>query len=240
MLKNLQRITLVTAFLVTAPALAQEVRDDALKGKQILFVVGKTAKDAPNDDPLIRDYLGTLGAQVTTASATDPATAANGKDLVLISSTVNARELGNRYRDLRTLMAAGAGAAVTSEAGSPASSSMPSSCCSSLPARPASSGLRWPRRLRRRRRIGRVDRHHVVAIGSQCRGRVGGDDRLALVGGIAGQQPDTQQQRRPPESAQHGERSDPYDGAARRGTDSLVRIAASAAMPPELTIRHEH
>lgn len=102
MLKNLHRITLVTAFLVTAPALAQEVRDDALKGKQILFVIGKTAKDAPNDDPLIRDYLGTLGAQVTTASATDPVTAANGKDLVLISSTVNARELGNRYRDLRT------------------------------------------------------------------------------------------------------------------------------------------
>lgn len=103
MLKNLRCLTFATTFLVVAPAFAQQdVRDDALRGKQILFVVGQTAKGVANDDGLIRDYLGTLGAQVTMASANDPASAAAGKDLVLISSTTDARELGTRYRDLRT------------------------------------------------------------------------------------------------------------------------------------------
>jgi len=100
MLKTVRKITLLACAFVALPALAQEaVRDDALKGKNVLFVVGQTAKGVPNDDPLIRDHLGTLGARVTTASATDAASAAAGKDLVLISSTVNARELGGKYRD---------------------------------------------------------------------------------------------------------------------------------------------
>jgi hypothetical protein len=101
MLKAVRTITLLACAFVPAVALAQEpVRDDALKGKNVLFVIGQTAKGVPNDDPLIRDHLGTLGARVTTASATDPASLANGKDLVVISSTVNARELGAKYRSV--------------------------------------------------------------------------------------------------------------------------------------------
>ncbi|KAF1685370.1 hypothetical protein B1992_12625 [Pseudoxanthomonas broegbernensis] len=76
------------------------VRSDALKGKRVLFVIGQTAKGVPNDDPLIRDYLGTLGAKVTTAAATDAVQAA-GKDLILISSTADARELGAKYRHVQ-------------------------------------------------------------------------------------------------------------------------------------------
>ncbi|HRP74685.1 MAG TPA: hypothetical protein PKZ27_03760 [Rhodocyclaceae bacterium] len=102
MFKTVRNLVLVAFSIVVAPATAQEaVRDDALQGKQVLFVVGQTGKGVPNDDPLIRDHLGTLGAKVTMAAATDPASAASGKDLVLISSTVNARELGTRYRDAR-------------------------------------------------------------------------------------------------------------------------------------------
>ena len=99
MIKTIKHLAVLSLALLATHANAQDaVRDDALKGKQVLFVIGTTAKDVPNDDPLIRDYLGTLGATVTTAKATDAATVA-GKDLVLISSTVNARELGSKYRD---------------------------------------------------------------------------------------------------------------------------------------------
>lgn len=101
MSKIVQKIALAALTLVALPGVAQDaVRDDALKGKQVLFVIGETEEGAPNDDPLIRDYLGTLGAKVSTATATDAAATA-GKDLVLISSTVNARELGTKYRDAK-------------------------------------------------------------------------------------------------------------------------------------------
>lgn len=101
MIKSLRNFTFVVLAVVATPLLAQQpVRDDALAGKRVLFVVGEKPKGAPNDDPLIRDYLGTLGAKVTVASESDPAPAAGSKDLVLISSTVNSRVLGNRYRDV--------------------------------------------------------------------------------------------------------------------------------------------
>jgi len=101
MSKYLNLACLLLCLLVFPAAHAQEtVADDALTGKQVLFVIGQTPKGAPNDDPLIADWLKTQGAQVTLASVTDPASRASGKDLVVISSTINARELGNKYRDI--------------------------------------------------------------------------------------------------------------------------------------------
>jgi len=101
MLQSLKTFFLLVCLSVFPAVNAQEtVADDALNGKQVLFVVGQTAKGAPNDDGLIADWLQTQGATVTLASAKDPASRASGKDLVLISSTINARELGTKYRDL--------------------------------------------------------------------------------------------------------------------------------------------
>jgi len=96
------KIFCLLALLLVFPAVnAQEtVADDALNGKQVLFVVGQTPTGAPNDDPLIAAWLQTQGATVTLASASDPASRATDKDLVLISSTINSRELGSKYRDL--------------------------------------------------------------------------------------------------------------------------------------------
>ena len=102
MMVRAKALMLIACAFAAMPAWSQQaVRDDALNGKDILFVVGQTGKGVLNDDPLIRDYLGTLGARVSMASATDSAAAAAGKDLVLISSTVNPRELGSKYRDTR-------------------------------------------------------------------------------------------------------------------------------------------
>jgi len=98
----LKTLGLLTCLLLAPFICAQErVADDALNGKQVLFVTGQTPKGAPNDDPLIAQWLQTQGAKVTLASEKDPASQASGKDLVLISSTINARELGDKYRDLK-------------------------------------------------------------------------------------------------------------------------------------------
>lgn len=95
----------IAAPVATDPAVAAAAAatpDNALSGKRILFVVGKTGPNDPNDDPIIKEYMEGKGAQVTLAAAGDPASAARGADLVVISSTADARVLGNRYADLET------------------------------------------------------------------------------------------------------------------------------------------
>lgn len=98
MFKKLASLAAIGALFCAAPAPAQDVSPDALRGKSILFVVGDLGKDQPNDDALIRAHLETQGARVTLAKAGDAADAARGADLVLISSTAPARELRDRYR----------------------------------------------------------------------------------------------------------------------------------------------
>jgi len=102
MIKTLRIFTLVTVAFLAAPVFAQDVvRDGALQGKRVLFIVGQAGKiEFDNNDPLIREHLTRLGTTVTMAKAEDPASAASGKDLIVISSTANARELGNKYRDV--------------------------------------------------------------------------------------------------------------------------------------------
>ncbi|CAN7769585.1 hypothetical protein LJR084_007535 [Variovorax sp. LjRoot84] len=89
----------LSAALAASLATAGPVSPTALKGKKILFVVSDAKKGEKNDDLLIKEYLESRGASVTLASAEEPATAAQGKDLVMISSTADARVLGDRYRN---------------------------------------------------------------------------------------------------------------------------------------------
>jgi hypothetical protein len=100
MLKHVLIALLGSAALWSAAASADAVVLDVLKNKQILFVTGEVERGAPNDDTLIKDYLGTRGATVTVANAGQALAAAAGKDLVIISSTVNARELDGKLADL--------------------------------------------------------------------------------------------------------------------------------------------
>ena len=84
-------------------------RTGAPQGKKVLLVVNKnsqhhkqevnTAINASNAG--FEKHLRSLGFDVTVADHHEPATVAEGKDLVVISSTVKANVLGGRYRDAR-------------------------------------------------------------------------------------------------------------------------------------------
>ncbi|MFB9266586.1 hypothetical protein ACFFWD_26095 [Bradyrhizobium erythrophlei] len=104
MRKTFPQLPVIGALLLASTVLnsasAAPVSVDAIKGKKILFVVGDTKKGSENDDPLVKGYLQLRGAEVTYAKSDTDVSAANGKDLVLISSTVNARELRGKYRDV--------------------------------------------------------------------------------------------------------------------------------------------
>ena len=83
--------------LFGATVKAQSVAGDSLRGRQVLFLIGETPRGEPNDDALIRDYLTTLGATVTTAGTRDGFARSSGKDLIIVSSTLNAREFDARF-----------------------------------------------------------------------------------------------------------------------------------------------
>ncbi len=86
--------------LLSGGAFAHMLPTSALKGKKVLFVVGDPDREHPSDDSLVKRHLESLGFAVTMATDTDPASRANGQDLVVISSTVNAHVLQGRYKDV--------------------------------------------------------------------------------------------------------------------------------------------
>ncbi len=67
-------------------------------GKQVLFVVGNTTLNA--GDAAAKNRLEALGHTITTVSAPSSQTSdANGKDLVVISSTSNSGDVNTKFRD---------------------------------------------------------------------------------------------------------------------------------------------
>lgn len=101
MLKTILTSVAAAGALAWVSSAYADVAPDALHSKRVLFVVGQVEQGAPNDDPLIRDYLATRGATVTTASASEVGSTAINADLVVVSSTVNARELNRKLADLQ-------------------------------------------------------------------------------------------------------------------------------------------
>ena len=99
-----QRLALIlsTIFVmpITGTAGSQMLSSSALHGKRVLFVTGAPAEGETSDDPLVKKHLEAMGLVVTDAADSDPATKADGQDLVVISSTANARVLGASYRDI--------------------------------------------------------------------------------------------------------------------------------------------
>ena len=103
--------------LMAGPARAAALDPAVAKGKHVLFVYNQTdlekartavpavparieAKQTQrNNDAKIMAYLGTLGFIVTVTDEYSPATLAAGQDLILISETVSAVEIGPKYRD---------------------------------------------------------------------------------------------------------------------------------------------
>ncbi len=93
---------LVTLAMISSITLnAQQILSPSqVKGKKILLVVGEPEKGETNDDPLVKKHLEDQGYAVTMATEDDPATKASGQDLVILSSTADPREIGDKYADL--------------------------------------------------------------------------------------------------------------------------------------------
>ena len=89
--------TLAGGVIAAEPPVAK----NALQGKNILFVVGDSQKGVRNDDPLIKEYLESKGANVSFAKVDDSSPGSIGKDLIIISSTAKARELGSKYKNVK-------------------------------------------------------------------------------------------------------------------------------------------
>ncbi len=94
-------LTIAFAAVVTLPACSQMLSPSALHGKKVLFVTGEPEEGHTSDDPLVKKHLESMGLMVTSASETDTVAKTSGEDLVVISSTADARVVGERYRDTR-------------------------------------------------------------------------------------------------------------------------------------------
>lgn len=80
---------------------AQHILSPAqVKGKKVLFVVGTPEQGDTNDDPAVKKHLEDQGYIVTMATEDDPASKANGQDLVMVSSTADPREISDKYEDV--------------------------------------------------------------------------------------------------------------------------------------------
>ncbi len=69
----------------------------ALKGKTVLLVTGGADSPEPNDDARVARHLRKLGFVVRTVDAGAPASDAEGASLIVLSSTADAHELGDKY-----------------------------------------------------------------------------------------------------------------------------------------------
>src|SRR5438132_47125 len=74
---------LLLALLLAPAAAFATLPATALKGKKVLFVIAQNGKDRASDD-LVKRRMATLGFAVTVADEADPATKADGHDLVVI------------------------------------------------------------------------------------------------------------------------------------------------------------
>lgn len=90
---------LVLAVMPLAASLrAQMVEPAAMRGMKALLVAGEADKEHPSDDPLVKEHLESMGFEVTVVDESAPASSADGKNLVVISSTAQAQELKDAYK----------------------------------------------------------------------------------------------------------------------------------------------
>src|ERR1700745_3699139 len=92
-------LTVLTGVFCVGAGAQQILSPAQIKGKKILFVVGEPEKGEKNDDLLVKKHLEEQGYVVTFAKEDDPASAANGQDLVMLSSTADPREIADKYAD---------------------------------------------------------------------------------------------------------------------------------------------
>ncbi len=100
-LRNAVWAVVMAAPFCMSPALhaedgARMLSEAQARGKRILLVTGETEKERPNDDLLVKKHLEAQGYVVTVGKEEDAAVA-SGEDLIILSSTADPRELGQKY-----------------------------------------------------------------------------------------------------------------------------------------------
>src|SRR5580704_7676807 len=89
---------LATVLALSLTANAQHILTPTqARGKKILLVAGEPEKGETNDDGLVKKHFEDLGYVVSMASEDDPASKADGQDLVVLSSTADPREIADKY-----------------------------------------------------------------------------------------------------------------------------------------------
>lgn len=92
-------LAISTAATVWGGAAAGELADvSTLQGRDVQFVVGADADSGQSDDSAIGEYLESLGLNVQVVGDNDVGAASLETDLIVISSTANARELPDFFR----------------------------------------------------------------------------------------------------------------------------------------------
>lgn len=92
-------LAIITGATVWGSAAAGELADlSTLQGRNVQFVVGAGADSGQSDDSAIGEYLESLGLNVQFVSSSDAGAASPETDLIVISSTANARELPDFFR----------------------------------------------------------------------------------------------------------------------------------------------
>ena len=92
-----------TALVFTAAHVAHALSEGPvqtpteLRGKKILLIAGEPEKGHPNDDQLVKKHLEEQGYVVTMGTEDSDASKAAGQDLILLSSTADPREIGDKY-----------------------------------------------------------------------------------------------------------------------------------------------
>lgn len=88
----------ISAFLFAAQSVTAQSKSTS-KG-HITYVYRATYRQKDIDER-IRFYLDSLGYDVKFADASEPVSAAEGADLVIISANVSARAIGDKYKDVK-------------------------------------------------------------------------------------------------------------------------------------------
>lgn len=99
---KIQKLLLAVLCLIAAYSVQAQSKTAAAKSSKgkILYILRIDYRDRPIDEK-VKHRLDSLGYQVTFADESEPASKADGFDLVIISSTVSSQRFNGKYADVK-------------------------------------------------------------------------------------------------------------------------------------------
>jgi hypothetical protein len=89
------------SLLACTGAFSQMLPASGLKGRHVLFIAGQPEDGQPSDDGLVRKHLEKMGFDIRSINDTEAGAPPAGTDLIVISSTADARLLQGKYADVK-------------------------------------------------------------------------------------------------------------------------------------------